>query len=223
MVLLYDEHGNRFTPSHANKKGRRYRYYVSQAVIKKPGDKHCGPVRIPTSEIEELVLSHLSLLLRSPQRMLDMLVGTDGSPTEVQAATESSREWNTANTDKLQSLLRSAVHRIVVHNDRVEIEINRSAFRQSVLVVSDDPAPPTNSADDLVTIKAVAQLKRCGGDVRLVLPPDSPGAKPHTVHSLVRAISRAHDWMDRILRGEAVNQRSIAEDIRSPKERRRFE
>ena len=144
--------------------------------------------------------------------MLDMLVGTDGSPTEVQAATESSREWNTANTDKLQSLLRSAVHRIVVHNDRVEIEINRSAFRQSVLVVSDDLAPPTNSADDLVTIKAVAQLKRCGGDVRLVLPPDSPGAKPHTVHSLVRAISRAHDWMDRILRGEAVNQRSIAED-----------
>ena len=34
MGLLYDEQGNRFTPSHATKKGRRYRYYVSQAVIK---------------------------------------------------------------------------------------------------------------------------------------------------------------------------------------------
>jgi site-specific DNA recombinase len=32
--LLYDEVGNRFTPSHAAKKGRRYRYYVSQALTK---------------------------------------------------------------------------------------------------------------------------------------------------------------------------------------------
>jgi DNA invertase Pin-like site-specific DNA recombinase len=53
--LLYDEQGNRFTPSHATKKGRRYRYYVSQAVVKNPGSRHNGPVRIPASEIEELV------------------------------------------------------------------------------------------------------------------------------------------------------------------------
>ena len=48
--------------------------------------------------------------------------------------------------------------------------------------------------------------------MRLVLPPDSPGAKPHAVPSLIRAISRAHDWVDRILRGETVNQRSIAKE-----------
>jgi hypothetical protein len=29
---------------------------------------------------------------------------------------------------------------------------------------------------------------------------------------LIRAISRAHDWVDRILRGEVVNQRSIAKE-----------
>lgn len=46
--------------------------------------------------------------------------------------------------------------------------------------------------------------------MRLVLPPDSHGANPHEVPSLIRAISRAHDWVDRILRGQAVNQRSIA-------------
>ena len=32
--LLYDEDGgNRFTPSHAVKNGKRFRYYVSQAAI----------------------------------------------------------------------------------------------------------------------------------------------------------------------------------------------
>jgi site-specific DNA recombinase len=31
--LVFDGEGNRFTPTHAVKKGRRYRYYTSQAVI----------------------------------------------------------------------------------------------------------------------------------------------------------------------------------------------
>ncbi len=212
MGLLYDEPGNRFTPSHATKKGRHYRYYTSQAVIKNPGSRHQGPVRIPASEVEELVMSQLTLLLRSPQRMLDILVGPDALPAEIHAVTGTVREWNTATTDKIQSLLRSAVQRIVVHNDRIEIQVNRSALRQTVLGMADDPPLPSNSADHPVAIEAAAQLKRCGGEVRLVLPPDSPGSKPSPISSLIRAISRAHDWLDRILRGEAVNQRSIAHE-----------
>ncbi|HEX4022168.1 MAG TPA: recombinase family protein [Acidobacteriaceae bacterium] len=212
MGLLYDEHGHRFTPSHATKKGRRYRYYVSQAVIKKTRSKHAGPVRIPASEIEELVLSQLTLLLRSPQRLMDILADSDASLAEVQAITEASREWSAASSEKIQQLLRLTVKRILVRNERIEIEIIRSTLRQTVLGVSDDPALPGNKLDDLVAIEATAQLKRCGGEVRLVLPPDSPGAKPHSVPSLIRAISRAHDWVDRILRGEAVNQRSIAKE-----------
>jgi DNA invertase Pin-like site-specific DNA recombinase len=31
--ILYDAAGNRYTPTHATKSGRRYRYYTSQAVI----------------------------------------------------------------------------------------------------------------------------------------------------------------------------------------------
>ena len=32
--LLYDQHGNRFTPTHAVKSGKRYRYYVvGQAAV----------------------------------------------------------------------------------------------------------------------------------------------------------------------------------------------
>jgi site-specific DNA recombinase len=35
---LFDDRGNRMSPSHTDKDGARYRYYVSQAVLqKKPG------------------------------------------------------------------------------------------------------------------------------------------------------------------------------------------
>jgi len=212
MGLLYAEKGNRFTPSHATKKGRRYRYYVSQAVIKNPRNRPHGPVRIPASEIEELVLSQLTLLLRSTQRMMEMLVGSDASAAEVQAVTEASREWNTAPTDKIQSLLQSTAQRVVAYNDRIEIQINKSLLRQIALGISDEQTSPSDNPNDLVTIEATAELKRCGGEVRLVVPLDSPGARPHEVRSLIRAISRAHEWVDRILQGEVVNQRSIAKE-----------
>jgi len=38
--LLVDAHGERLTPSHAVKKGRRYRYYVSTALISEAGQDH---------------------------------------------------------------------------------------------------------------------------------------------------------------------------------------
>ena len=129
---------------------------------------------------------------------------------EIKAVTEVSREWDTASSEKVPCILQSTVRRIVVHNDRIVIEISKAALRQAVLGVSDDPEHPINNTEEVVTIETAGQLKRCGGDMRLVLPPDSHGANPHEVPSLIRAISRAHDWVDRILRGQAVNQRSIA-------------
>jgi hypothetical protein len=201
MGLLYDEQGNRFTPSHSTEKGRRYRYYISQTVIMNSGNLHNGPARVPASEIEELVLSQATSLLRSPQHMMHIF-DPGASRTQIQSAIKVFREWSTTSSEKIRQLLRSAVKRIVVHTDRIEIEIDRAALHKSVLSVSEDITLPSNSPDNLVTIEAAAHLKRCGDEVRLVLPPEVP--------SLIWAISRAHDWVDRILRGEAVNQRSIA-------------
>ena len=46
--------------------------------------------------------------------------------------------------------------------------------------------------------------------MRLQLSPDGPGSRPRPDPSLLRAVARAHDWVDRMLRGDTANQRSIA-------------
>src|SRR6478736_3550025 len=52
---LFDDRGNWMSPSHAAKGGRRWRYYVSQAVLQ--GRKHeVGSIaRVPALEIEARV------------------------------------------------------------------------------------------------------------------------------------------------------------------------
>ena len=48
--LLFDAEGTLYTPTHASKNGRRYRYYTSQAVIQKKLP-HAMP-RIPAPDLE---------------------------------------------------------------------------------------------------------------------------------------------------------------------------
>ena len=61
---LFDNRGNRMSPTHANKGGARYRYYVSQAVLQNKPPPSGLVSRVPAAEIEALVVaalrSHLS-------------------------------------------------------------------------------------------------------------------------------------------------------------------
>jgi site-specific DNA recombinase len=52
---LFDDHGNRMSPSHATKRGRRWRYYVSQAVLQNRKHEAGSVARVPALEIEARV------------------------------------------------------------------------------------------------------------------------------------------------------------------------
>jgi site-specific DNA recombinase len=50
--LLFDDRGNLMSPSHANKKGVRYRYYVSQGRCQSNSDAFGGNVDHPISTFD---------------------------------------------------------------------------------------------------------------------------------------------------------------------------
>src|SRR5215475_1334507 len=56
---LFDNRGNRMSPTHANKGGARYRYYVSQAVLQGKPPPSGLVSRVPAAEIEALVVAAL--------------------------------------------------------------------------------------------------------------------------------------------------------------------
>jgi site-specific DNA recombinase len=67
--LLFDGDGNRMTPSHAVKKGTRYRYYVSGSLITKDRTENAAALRIPAAEIEQLVSDRVHRWLLDPGRI----------------------------------------------------------------------------------------------------------------------------------------------------------
>ena len=56
---IFDAYGNRMSPTHANKGGARYRYYVSRAVLQKKPQVPGSLGRVPAVELEALVLAAL--------------------------------------------------------------------------------------------------------------------------------------------------------------------
>jgi site-specific DNA recombinase len=71
---LFDSAGNRMTPSHSRKKGVRYRYYVSQAVLQSRKGEAGQVFRVPAPDIEALVGRFLRDQCRDQQTDLRSLV-----------------------------------------------------------------------------------------------------------------------------------------------------
>src|SRR5437762_8069325 len=79
--LLVDALGERLTPSHAVKKGRRYRYYISAALITEAGTDRAQGWRLAAREIEEAVIRILTDALTSPASLVQRF-GSAGMPSE---------------------------------------------------------------------------------------------------------------------------------------------
>ena len=86
MGRIFDDRGNRMTPSHARKDGKRYRYYLSSALSQGQAE-HAGSVRrISAPELETLVIAAVRKGLKEPTKATDYdLINTNVGRVEVQA------------------------------------------------------------------------------------------------------------------------------------------
>src|SRR5262245_45524374 len=53
---IFDDRGNRMTPSHARRRGIKYRYYLSSALLQGQSERAGSISRVPAAEIEALVI-----------------------------------------------------------------------------------------------------------------------------------------------------------------------
>jgi site-specific DNA recombinase len=160
-------------------------------------------------------LTRLRSFVQSDHEIIDQL----GLPTDTPMLTEQlvssapnvANNWLSPAPNKTHELVRTAIKRVIVHPEKVELYVSRFAVRNAL--ANDCSAGSSQlSGDDLIVLKTEANLKRCGGEVRLVLPPNSTGGGPcRSSPSLLKAIARAHEWRERIVNGRAKDLRSLSQ------------
>jgi site-specific DNA recombinase len=216
--LLHDSDGNRFTPSHTVKNGRRYRYYVCQSVIRDPAVRTKGPTRLPAHEIEQKVTARLCAFLRSDKDVFDQLRMPDDDAALIQglvrASQDLSQRSNTMTPAALRPVLATIVRRVFVRESSIELVLSRASLRAFLMGKTKvSPAGETHQQNpiDLIHLALETKLRRCGMEVRFVVPPDSVIATPRQPKpSLVNALARAHEWYGWVVDGEVSGATAIA-------------
>jgi hypothetical protein len=157
---LFDDRGNRMSPSHAAKKGRRWRYYVSQAILQ--GRKHeAGCVaRVPALEIERRVAEAVRSALSGPGSEL-----SSGSPPHRQKMNHAPTELvprDNGVADDI-AILSASVERVVISHTMLEVELaeGRVADDQNRLVIVPWTRPSPHRRREIVQ-GPVNNLSRCG-------------------------------------------------------------
>jgi site-specific DNA recombinase len=182
---IFDDRGNRMSPAHANKRGVRYRYYVSQALLQNRRAEAGSVARVPAPEVEGLVLDGVRKHLASVAEPQAHEVMTDAE------------------------LIERHVGRVTVRSSALEVCL----LSPSQGIGDEEPCPtPVSDPTPPVTLTlpwTAANLVATKGVVYV------PSAKPVLTRenrdALLTAISRARQWIEDMRCGRIGSFMEIAQ------------
>lgn len=209
--ILYDAVGNLYTPTHAKKGGRRYRYYTSQAVIHRTTNTDV-PSRIPAHDLEVAVTDQILEFLKSPKQVLGALAPSGQSSRGVRysgllrQSSEMIASWARSSSDFKDQFIRAFVERVVVRQDELEVMIRSDALiHQLAGKMSLRSAPD----QDVIRLRCPFRHAVRGRAVRLIIGEQPPLPAASTL-AILKAIARARVWRDQIITGRAAGIRDLA-------------
>jgi hypothetical protein len=204
------------TPTHAVKKGTRYRYYVSKSLITGAAKDHAQGRRIPAGNLEGLVIGRLQAFFADEGAILSAVADAEKNGAEQKRLTarghQISEELPTLAPDAVRSIFMTLVNRVDVKAEHIEIRVYRQQLHDLLQAQSRASlAPPKathSQPGDILKLKVKARLQRVGREMKLVVhnADDRTAADP----GLLRVIARAHDFQQRLMQNPDLTVPAIA-------------
>jgi hypothetical protein len=182
---LFDHRGNRMSPTHANKRGARYRYYVSQAVLQGKPPPPGLVSRVPAAEIEALVVAAL-------RNHLNARGGGEGLPDNDRGLLERHLERVTLTPNHLELRLRELVEPTQAHDP-----------------VNDGSSGPPIANVTTITVPWSSPVPAAVKGI-IHVPAHNTPIKAGRREALLIAIVKARQWIDDLAHGRAASFAVIA-------------
>ena len=197
--LIADGDGQRMTPTHAVKKGRRYRYYVSTQLITCTRTNHAKGWRIPAGDVEALVLNRLGAFLASQRDVGEALSCFDLDASTLRSALSKaiqlSESWTTLPSIKIRELVR-VIERVRVHDEKVNVSLKPKELASVLL--GNNCRLPSDGQPDLIELCIEAKLRRAGKGIRLVV---GGGIAEKPDRQMIVLLRDAHATRDALMAG----------------------
>ena len=201
--VLRDGHGRRMTPSHAVKKGKRYRYYVTHTAELRPGAPDAW--RMPAVDVESAVVTRLIAYFRD-YREIATLAGNNASAGDIRTLVERAGEAadRLADQTRMRPVVCRIVTSVIINADVLTVTVDREALARMLELAS----PVSDTA---LTLTVAASKVREGKATKLVLAGPA-STMPTRDPKLVALLAEARATRDQVLASPDCTIRDIADE-----------
>ena len=188
---LFDEYGDRLSPSHSMKRGRRYRYYISRKLVTgRKDDLQGGGWRLPADALEVFVQQAVQ---RQAQSSIGIWLSLTNDPKIHQRSLVllDDPDW-----------MLEAVDRVDLQDGSLTIALTKTVLSQELGIDIE------SFALSELAFTTPFNLRRRGVETRFVMGGQT--SKPDM--SLISNVARSLQCLDRIKNGETLDQIANSEN-----------
>ena len=211
--LIYDDLGNKMTPSHSNSHGRRYRYYISRAL---KNNEETGSVsKIPAGEVEKFVIETTKEFLKDKKQIQNIV-------SEYKISKQNKLIYTAQNIQDYSELklIRAIINKIVVSKNLIEITYNEVSIKKvlNTLANNQEIVIPDKNEDltPIIISKNIKITQSSRNDNLLILNAeeyDTPEPNPY----LVNAIVKCHYYHKQLQEGKTIKYLQTEEGLKDSK------
>lgn len=185
---LYDEAGDRLTPSQTKKNGRVSRYYISNRLIRR---KDPTGWRLPAQTLETTIIDAIRASLNDSAWQLGLLHGAEMPGIQALAK----RIDDLTERQMLTSVIcADMVSRVDLARGNISITLDRDKTAELLELGSD------RVDSDQLILRAPLCLRRRGVEQKILIGDMKPEPNP----VLVKCLADAHQWVARLKEGKPL-------------------
>ncbi|MEJ6676656.1 recombinase family protein, partial [Parasphingorhabdus sp.] len=177
--LITDPDGRPMTPTHASTGSKRFRYYVTRL---EPGDDKNQTWRLPSGEIERLVIDALA-------RAIVDTAPASGDANIIQNQMAAHHDV----ADQLQSAANHQKRKILLDH-RVEVQVQKAQ-----VIIGFKPQVDAEQSEVCID----AKLAKQGSELKFTIPPTNVSIKPAPNATLQKLVAQAFAAQDLVLNGNS--------------------
>lgn len=204
---IYDDKNNRMTPSHSKTRNKKYRYYVSQPVLKFDKTKAGSISKLPAEETEKFVTDEIRSYFFDTKQIHNYIAEL--------SVLEQNRILEVVKSGKFDNyaLVRSVLEKLTVSREWTEMILSKSRIKKFLYDLGGNICTTSDfneQAEDYLTIKRDIRIKTgtSKGCNTLIIRNDK-AELPYINEALIKAIVKSFYWHKLLLEGKVKNTKDI--------------
>ena len=208
---IFDDNGNYMSPSHSNTRNRKYRYYVSQALIQSRKHEAGSISKVPAGEIETLIQNEIKNFLADTKNIQQYIENYEVyKQKELLLIIEN---LQTVNKDRIDNIfIRAILSKIILYKEKIDIILCKEQLIKILEAIAYNLSFPEELKGETkspIIINKTIRLSQTSNNGSTLIISDFKNPEVNINNQLIKAIAKSHYWNNLLISGQVKSNTEI--------------